>query len=441
MTQADRIFVHRTDHHTFFKVLTKMVTKIDGYYSRLLLSAVLMITSLVGGCSQNDSSEQVNQPTAIPVQWQKIESGQVQNFSEFVGTLEAAQRVEVKPEIQGQIQKIFVQPGDQVKQGTPIMALKPDQTVPQLEGYVVALQNAKTARETAVRQRQVAQAQLATAQSDLELAQTNHERARYLVGQGAIGQFQYDQAKNNLDTARNRLTTAQEQLRVAEVGIAQADGKIREAQTQVDSAQVNVGFKQVLAPMAGVIGDIPVNPGDYVTTGQTVTRITQNEALDLRLSIPSNDNAKLQAGLPVELIDPNTKQKIATGSINFISPNVDPQAQSVLVKARFFNQDNQLKNGQFVQARVIWGQGSGILVPLTAVTRTGGQGFVYVITTEKDQAKDAASTQSVVEQRPVVLGDVQGDQYEVVKGIQPGEQIAISNILKLRNGAPVQPQS
>lgn len=396
-----------------------------------------MMTSLTG-CRQSDASKQTNQPAAIPVQWQKIEPGRVQNVSEFVGTLEAAERVEVKPQIQGQIQQILVRPGDRVEPGTPIMVLQPDQTVPQLEGYQVALENARTAREAAVRQKQVAQAQLATAHSDVELAQTNHERARFLLSQGAVGQFQYDQAKNNLDTARNRLTAAQEQLRVAEVGIAQADGTIRGAQTQVDTAQVNVGFKQVVSPMAGIIGDIPVNPGDYVTTGQTITSITQNQALDLRISIPSNENDKLRSGLPVELIDPNTKQKLATGSINFISPNVNAQAQSVLVKARFMNQDNRLKNGQFVQARVIWGQNPGILVPVTAVTRTGAQGFVYVITTE---SKTAESPQTVVEQRPVTLGDIQGDRYEIVNGIKPGEQIATSNILKLRNGAPVQPQS
>jgi RND family efflux transporter MFP subunit len=146
----------------------------------------------------------------------------------------------------------------------------------------------------------------------------------------------------------------------------------------------------------------------------------------------------LRAGLPVELIDPNTKEKIATGSINFISPDVNSQAQSVLVKARFSNQNGQLKNGQYVQARVIWGQSPGILVPVTAVSRTGGQGFVYVITTENAGTESA---QSVVEQRPVVLGNIQGDQYEIVKGIQSGEEIAVSNILKLRNGSPVQPQS
>jgi len=153
--------------------------------------------------------------------------------------------------------------------------------------------------------------------------------------------------------------------------------------------------------------------------------------------VPSTYNSRLRLGLPVELIDPNTNQKIATGNINFISPNVNPQAQSVLAKARFSNQSSQLKNGQFVQAKVIWVQNPGLLVPVTAVTRTGDQGFVFVVNEEtKDQ-----KTQTIAEQRPVRLGEIIGDQYEIVKGIKSGEQIAVSNIQKLKNGVPIQPES
>ncbi|WNZ24961.1 efflux RND transporter periplasmic adaptor subunit [Leptolyngbya sp. NK1-12] len=415
-----------------------MITRLSEHFPKHLLSTVLLSVSLVGGCSQPDSSQQASAPTAVPVQWQKIEPGRVQEMSEFVGTLQAAEIVEVRPEVQGQIQDILVQPGDRVGRGTPIMTLRPDQTMPQLQGATATLQSARASRETAVRQRKVALAQVATAESDVALAQTNYERATYLVGQGAIGAYQFDQAENNLEAARNRLTTAREQLRVAEVQIAQSESRVKETQAQVDAARVSVNFRQILSPLSGIVGDIAVKAGDVVTTGQTITTITQNAALDLRLSVPANRLPDLRAGLPVELLDPNNKQKIATGTINFVSPNVNTQAQSVLVKARFSNQDGQLRNGQFVRARVIWAQNPGILIPMTAVTRTGAQGFVYVITTSEDGTESA---QPIVEQRPVKLGTLQGDQYEVLNGIEAGEQIATSNILRLRNGAPVQPQS
>lgn len=404
--------------------------------SRTRLWLVLLCISVfVNACGKNEPVAKAQPPISVRVETLSLDK--VQDSTEFVGNLEAAKWVELKPEIQGQVQEIFVQPGERVAPGSPIMVLKPDQTVPQFEAAKVAVSNAKTARVASVREREVAVADLSSAQSDLELAETNYGRAKYLLGQGAIGQFTYDQAKNNLDIARNRLKSAKERLRVADVGIQQADGNIQQAQAQAQAAGINVGFKQIMSPIDGVVGDIKVNVGDYVTTGQTVTTITQNDELDLRLSVPSGNISKLRFGLPVELVDPNTKQKIGTGSVNFISPNVSPQAQSILIKARFSSQSGRLKNGQFVQARIIWGQSPGILVPVTAVTRTGGQGFVFVV----NENTDSKENQTIVEQRPVTLGQVKGDQYEIVNGIKPGEQIATSNILKLRNGAPIQPES
>lgn len=401
----------------------------------LYLSVLLISTSFIGGCGQ---SETTSQPPAIPVKVLEVKPGQAQSGSEFVGTLEAVQRVELKAQIEGQVQQILTQPGAVVSANTLMMVLKPDQTQPQFEGSVVALQNVQIQREAAVRQQEVAQAKLATAQSDFELAQTNFNRADYLLEQGAVGKFQYDLAKNSLDTARNQVKVAQEELRVAAVNIREAEGRIREAQTQVQSARVNVDFKQIVAPMNGVVGDIPVNVGDYITIGQTLTHLTKNDAFDLRISIPANKIDQLRLGLPVELTDPSTQRKLGLGEINFISPNVDNQAQSVLVKARFNNPNNQLKNGQFVQSRVIWGESSGILVPVTAVTRTGAQGFVFVIS--KAESSTNAS-QLVVKQQPVKLGEIQGNEYEIQSGINAGDQIAISNILRLRNGTAITPES
>lgn len=399
------------------------------------VSVTILLASLITGCGSKEAAKPVTQ--AILVKSQVIGSGKVRDTSEFVGTLEAAQAVEVKPQIQGRVEKVYAQPGDRVQQGTVLMTLTPDQTVAQLAGAQASVQDAKAARYTAVKQREVAKAELATAQSDVQLAQTNYGRASFLLGQGAIGKFTYDQAKNTLDTQKNRYKAAQDQLKAAEAAIYQADAVIQKANAQVDAAQVDVRFKQVQAPITGIVGDMPVKEGSYVTTGQTLTSVTQNDQLDLRIAIPSNLLPKLRMGLPVELSDSSSNKVFGTGQINFISPNVNPQAQSVLVKARFPNQTGRLQNGQFVRADVIWGQSPGILVPTTAVSRSGNQGFVFVIAEKNAEGKP----QTLAEQRPVALGAIQGNQYQVRDGLKAGERIAVSNILKLRNGVLVQPQS
>ncbi|WP_231510270.1 efflux RND transporter periplasmic adaptor subunit [Fischerella sp. PCC 9605] len=402
-----------------------------------VLGVTLLVSGLATACGKEDSSAEATATPLTPVKVATLEKETLVNSSDFLGNLQASQRVEVKPEIQGRIKAIKVKEGDRIQQGKSILSLEPDQTVPQLQGAQAGISEAKAAYNTAQQQLQVAQAQLATAQSDYQLANTNNQRAKFLVSQGAIGQYQADEAANNLATAKNKVTTAQKQVTAAQAQIKQAEAAIQQAQAQADVASVSVNFKEVAAPIAGSIGDIPVKVGDYITTGQTITTITKNDSLDLNIWIPSNRSAQLRPGLPVQLFDPTTQKQSATGKINFISPRVDPTQQSILVKARFPN-SGRLRDGQYVQAKVVWDKKAGFLVPTTAISRIGGTSFVFVV---EEQTTQDGKTQQIVRQRQVKLGDVQEQSYQVLEGLKSGEKIATSNILKLKDNAPVQPES
>lgn len=220
---------------------------------------------------------------------------------------------------------------------------------------------------------------------------------------------------------------------------------MQQAQAEVASSQVNLNQKQIVAPLNGIVGDFSVKVGDYVNIGGNLTTITKNDLLDMRILVPSNNAAQLRRGLPVELLDANTGKRLTTGSINFISPQVNTSAQSILVKARFGNSNGKLRDGEYVRARIVWSQQTGILIPTQVVNRIGGQSFVYVVEENKSQEKvvedkSKQKPQFVVHQKPVKLGEVQSERYPVLEGIKPGNRIAVSNILKLRDGIPVQPQ-
>lgn len=390
-------------------------------------------------------------PTAVPVKLQVLETSSVADSSEFVGRLESIESVDLRPETQGRIAEVRVQPGDRVNRGAIILAIQPAQTVPQLEGAQASVGVAQANRNAMVQQLRVAEKSLEVARSELssaqasrELAKTNFNRATFLLDQGAIGRFDYDRARTDLAISVNRVQAAQERVGQAQVAInqaravvGQADAGVRQAQSQVAAAEVNVGFKQVRAPIAGVIGEIFVKPGDLVSSAQTITNIVQNNALDLRMSVPSNRLNQLRQGLTVELIDPNTREKIGTGLVDFISPSIDASAQSVLVKARFPNPSGNLRNGQFVEARIIWDRGTGLLIPTNAVLHLSGKSFAYVA--ETDDA--SGQKQTVARMRPVTLGDIQQQSYQVLNGLKPGENLVVSGILRLRDGVPIQPES
>ena len=379
-------------------------------------------------------------PPPVATKAETIESVQVVSSSEFVGTLEAQERVSLQPQIQGRVDRVFVASGDRVTKGTPIVSLSLDQAQAQVAGAVAAANSSRAAVGTAEAQSQVAEAQQAKAAADVKLQQVQFNRTRRLVAVGALAKQELDIAQNSRDTAIATLNASKKQVNAANASVGQAQSNLQQAQANTASNQVNLNQKQVVSPISGVIGDFSFKAGDYVSTGQTLTTITKNTVLDMRISVPSNQLSQLRLGLPVELIDPNTSKRIARGSVNFISPQVKTDAQSILIKARFDNPESKLRDGQYAQAKIVWNQKPGLLIPTTAVSRIGGQNFVFVVEADQSQKtpNQPQKTQLVAHQRPVKLGDLQGAQYPVLEGIKPGDQIALSNILKLRDNTPVQ---
>jgi multidrug efflux pump subunit AcrA (membrane-fusion protein) len=132
--------------------------------------------------------------------------------------------------------------------------------------------------------------------------------------------------------------------------------------------------------------------------------------------------------LLVRLMD-DAEREIGTTELNFVSPSVDPATQAVLAKAPL-KPGLPLRTDQFVRARIVWASDPGLTVPLVAVTRINGQYFVYVV--------DKQGEMSVARQRPVQIGPVIGNDYQVLGGLNEGDQLIVSGIQKIGDGAPVQ---
>ncbi|WP_310488354.1 efflux RND transporter periplasmic adaptor subunit [Chamaesiphon sp. VAR_69_metabat_338] len=385
--------------------------------------------------------------------------------------------------------------GDRVKQGQPIIALQSDDAQALLQQRQAALQQAQAnlallnagtrpeqvgqARATLAQAQAKlrdaqsgselesiaqAEAQIVSAQSSLTLAASRANRYARLVKQGAVSQDAYAGYVNEQGNAAAALVVAQRKLdqlrqtRTADINsfsatvnqqqqnlqqqlngsrpqeIAQARAQVAQAAAQVRSAQVQLKYAKVLAPFTSTVGDIPFKVGDYAAKGDALTTLTKNDSFDLNLSIPLDRAKQLQAGTAVELLDAAGKP-IETGKIGFIAPNATADSQTILAKANFPNSSRRLVNRQSVQARVVWDKRPGILIPVTAITRLGGKTFVFVADAGK-QSPDGKSS-LVARQQPVDLGAIEGGNYQVIKGLEPGEKIVTTGLLNLTNGAPI----
>ena len=195
--------------------------------------------------------------------------------------------------------------------------------------------------------------------------------------------------------------------------------------------QVELQYYRVAAPQAGIVGDIAIREGDRVTNATMITTIDDNSALEAYIQIPLDRSPDVRVGLPVQLLDADGKVT-ATNPISFVAPRVDDATQTVLVKSALRQAPPAIRTEQFVRARIVWRSIQGVTAPITAVTRINGKYFCFVV--------DKGPNGTVARQRPIEVGDLMGNEYVVLSGLSVGDQLIVSGIQKIGDGAPVKPE-
>ena len=176
-----------------------------------------------------------------------------------------------------------------------------------------------------------------------------------MVTAGAISQVELEQAQNSLKTAEAKLATID---------------------AQVSEERVQLQYYRVVAPQAGVVGDIAIRVGDRVTHATVITTVDENSSLEAYIQVPVDRAPELRLGLPVQLLDTEGKQA-AVNPISFVAPRVDESTQSVLVKSLLKDVPPRLRSQQFARARIVWSTVPGLTVPVVSVTRLSGQYFSF----------------------------------------------------------------
>jgi RND family efflux transporter MFP subunit len=310
----------------------------------------------------------------------------VEEVTEYIGTVKSRRSTTIQPQVEGFLTRIVARSGDRVRQGAVLMEIDAGRQV----AMVANLEAQRAARE-----------------ADLAYWKQQTERLRTLLDAGAVSQQEYDQAAAT--------------LRGGEAQLSAIDQQIREQ-------QVELGYHRVVAPMAGVVGDIPVRLGDRVTQSTVLTTVDDNQGLEVYLQVPVQQTPSLTEGLPVRIVD-DRGQEIVTTKITFVAPSVDPQTQTVLAKAALAS-PGDFRTDQFVRARVVWRSSPGLTIPVVAVSRVNGRYFAFVA-----EAGDGGAT--VARQRPIELGPLTGNDYVVEKGLSAGDRLIVSGVQKIGDGAPV----
>ena len=316
----------------------------------------------------------------------------------FSAKLKGQADVNISPQVSGQLMKICVSEGQQVKKGTTL--------------FVIDSRNAQLELEAA-------QANLMAAEASANSAKLEYESNKNLFDKKIVSRYMLDNSENSYK---------------------QAQAAVSQAQAAVSRAQVNLGFCTITSPVDGIIGEIPVTEGLLVSPGTHLTIVSGNTLMDAEFSVPesvleeafaSGFEGKMEDALKlfpdVMFVMKNGTEYPHKGRISTATGVVNAATGTIALKATFPNPDGILYSG--VQGTVVFPDENKdvIVIPQLSVVRLQDKSLVYKV---KDDSTATATAVTIVD-----AGN--GKDFIVTSGLNVGDKIVTVGANNVQDGEKV----
>jgi membrane fusion protein, multidrug efflux system len=329
----------------------------------------------------------------VPVVATRARRGNIGVYNVNLGTVTPINTVTVTSVVSGQLMSVSYKEGDIVQKDQVLMEIDP-------RPFQVQLENAE--------------GQLARDQALLDNARVDLARYETLVTQKAV---------------------PEQQLATQKALVDQDVGNVKSDQSMINSARLNLEYCKIRAKFTGRVGLRLVDPGNIVQSSATtpLVVITQIEPISVLFPITEDQlpvvYQKMRAGesLTVEAWDARDSKKLATGTLFTIDNEIDQTTGTVRARANFANKDFELFPNQFVNARLLVQQKTGVvLVSDAAIQRSTSQTYVFLVKSD-----------STVTVRNITVGTSDGGESEITSGINPGDELVVTGVDKLQEGTTV----
>jgi multidrug efflux system membrane fusion protein len=395
---------------------------------------VLGLSAILGGCA-NKAQQSFERPPS-PVQVTVAISQDVPTYLDAIGKTVAREVVSIQPQVSGRIMKIHFTDGANVKKGALLFTID---TRP----FEANLRQAQANLSRSVALKKQAEANLAREMAQAKWGLVQVERYRKLVEQGIVPREQYEQLRASYDSLR---ATAE----AARAAVGSADQAIKVDAAAIESSKVQLSYCYIRSPIDGRAGQRLVDIGNVVnpggssnpnsSTGGSGTGASGNALLVIErldpiyadFTISQNRltavQQQMQAGtLRAEIRLPDTGGEAVVGQLTFLDNAVQNATGQVSLRATIPNVGHQFWPGRFVNIRLVLSTiHSAVLVPASAPQMSAQGSFVYIVKPD-----------STAEQRPVILGQRQGDLIVVESGVAAGENVVINGQIGVTPGGKV----
>jgi len=405
---------------------------------RPLVAVALLASPFLAGCSgqQQPPPPQVPEVAVVTARPQRVVL-----TTELPGRTSAFLMAEIRPQVNGLLQKRLFTEGALVQKGEMLYEIDPEPYQAALDSASASLLAAREAADRARAALAASVAGLARHQATLALAQANSQRYEKLVQSQAVSAMQRDQAATDVRVAEATLRTAEAQVESDREAVSAAEAAIKQAEAAVKTARINLDYTKIAAPITGRIGRSHVTEGAIVTAYQPAPLATILQFDPIYVDVPQSTSelSKLRRRLASGRLKENGTDRVKIiledgtpypldGSLKFRDVTVDPTTLSVIFRIVVPNPEAILLPGMFVRAKIEEGVNErAILIPQQAVSRDPkGNPFALVVDAE-----------GKVQQRGLSTDRALGDQWLVSAGLAEGEKVIVEGLQRVRPGAVV----
>ncbi len=385
-----------------FTLLLKNLLTQSQYNNKIIMKSIYLalIVLALYSCSSKPQTAAAPPPPSLPVA--TVTTGSDTTYQEYPASIEGTVNVEIRPQVSGTLDKVFVDEGAFVKAGEPIFKIN-DQP------YRAAYNNAE--------------ASLHAAEGAQVNAQLEIEKLTPLVDNKVVSDYQLKNAKAAFTIAKSN---------------------VEQARANVSTAQINLGYTLIKAPVAGYIGRLLKKQGSLVgpSDTQALTDLSDVHNVHVYFSLSEKDfvnfknqypgvtlNDKLKRLPPVALMLADNNQYGSSGRIDMIDGQFDKTTGAITLRASFPNAQGLLRSGNTGKVRLSMQHNNALIIPQSATVDMQDKVFVF-----------AVADSNKVKRLPLNIIGKSGNNYLVKDGVKAGDQIVLSGIDHLQEGMVIHPE-
>jgi len=380
------------------------------------------LLALVSGCSKELGEKE----PVVPVQVALVEKTTIQHTVAAEAVLFPLAQSAIVPKISAPVKTFLVKRGSRVHEGELLAVLEHQDLAAAAQDTKGTYDQAQATFEISTgadlpAEMQKAELEMQAAKQLLDAQQKVHDSRQELFQQGALPRKELDQSSVDLTQARNQYELAQKHWEAMQaIGKQQtlksAAGQLESAKGKYLGASAQLSYSEIRSPMNGVIADRPLYPGEMAAAGTALLTVMDVSEVIARAHIPQPDAALLKLGDKATIRAPGEDQPVE-GKITVISPALDPNSTTVEVWVQAKNPEQRLKPGTSVELSMLAQTIPDALVIPASSLLTGEDGSTSVMLVGSDNR---------AHQKPVKIGVRQGDQVQIVEGVQANDRVVAS---------------